>query len=99
IPIERRLLAPRDPARAFYFLGADKYGRDIFSRIVYGARISLSVGLVGIVCTFVLGMTIGGVSGYVGGRTDTLIQRGIEVINSFPHLPLWIALAAVLPGD
>jgi peptide/nickel transport system permease protein len=83
----------------FYFLGTDKYGRDILSRMIYGARISLSIGLIGITFTFVLGMTIGGISGYVGGRTDTLIQRGIEIINSFPHLPLWIALAAVLPGD
>ena len=84
---------------SFYFLGADKYGRDIFTRIVYGARISLSVGIIGIAFTFVLGMTIGGISGYVGGRTDLLIQRLIEIINSFPHLPLWIAIGAVLPQD
>jgi hypothetical protein len=54
-----------------FLLGADKYGRDIFSRMVYGARISLSVGLIGIAITFMLGMSIGGISGYVGGRTDT----------------------------
>lgn len=83
----------------FYFLGADKYGHDILSRIVYGSRISLSVGLIGIAMTFILGMTIGGVSGYLGGRVDLFIQRGIEVINSFPHLPLWIALGAVMPAD
>lgn len=83
----------------FFLLGADKYGRDIFSRSVHGARISLSVGLVGIVLTFVLGMTIGGISGYLGGRVDNLIQRGIEILQAFPQLPLWIALAAVLPGD
>ena len=80
-----------------YFLGADKFGRCVFSRIVYGARISLSIGLVSIVVTFVLGALIGGVSGYVGGRTDVFIQRVIEVINSFPQLPLWMAFAAVLP--
>jgi peptide/nickel transport system permease protein len=86
-------------APTFYILGADKYGRDIFSRIIYGARVSLSVGMIGIVFTFLLGMIIGGISGYVGGRTDNVIQRGIEIINSFPHLPLWIALAAILPSD
>jgi peptide/nickel transport system permease protein len=114
VPMERRFLgvdedaylaarpaAPgADPPRpSFYLLGTDKYGHDIFSRIIYGARISLSVGLIGIAFTFVLGMSIGGVSGYVGGAADTLIQRGIEIINSFPRLPLWIALAAVLPDD
>jgi len=112
LPLHRRLLAidraawqqlsttsPQPVAATFFLLGADKYGRDIFSRAVYGARISLSVGLVGIVLTFVLGMTIGGISGYVGGRTDNIIQRGIEILQAFPQLPLWIALAAVLPGD
>jgi peptide/nickel transport system permease protein len=84
---------------SFYFLGADKYGRDIFSRIIQGSRVSLSVGLIGIAVTFFLGMTIGGISGYVGGRTDNYIQRAIEIINAFPHLPLWLALAAVFPQD
>jgi peptide/nickel transport system permease protein len=83
----------------FYFLGADQYGRDIFTRMVYGARISLSVGLVGIVVAFVLGVLFGGVSGYLGGRVDTVIQRGIEIINAFPRLPMWLALGAAIPGD
>ena len=107
LPIERRLLAidaerwrgGPDLTPTFFLLGADKYGRDIFSRAVYGARISLSVGLVGIVLTFLLGMVIGGISGYVGGRTDNLIQRGIEILQALPQLPLWIAMAALLPGD
>ncbi|HYD83982.1 MAG TPA: ABC transporter permease, partial [Opitutus sp.] len=72
---------------------------DIFSRLVYGARISLSVGVVAIAVTFLLGVTIGGVSGYVGGSTDNVIQRLIEIVNAFPQLPLWLALGAVLPPD
>ncbi|MGD0092021.1 MAG: ABC transporter permease [Planctomycetota bacterium] len=83
----------------FYLLGADKYGRDVLSRMIYGARISLSVGLIGIAFTFLLGVTIGGISGYMGGWADMLIQRLIEIVNSMPQLPLWLALAAVLPGD
>lgn len=83
----------------FYFLGADKYGHDLFSRIIYGARISLTIGLVAIVITFFLGIIIGGISGYYGGIVDTLIQRSIEVINSIPHLPMWLAIGASMPAD
>jgi peptide/nickel transport system permease protein len=83
----------------FFFLGADKYGQDVFSRLIYGSRISLSVGLVSIAVTFLLGVTIGGISGYVGGVTDSIIQRVIEVVNAFPQIPLWLAFGAVLPVE
>lgn len=88
-----------ETAASFHFLGTDKYGRDIFSRLVHGARISLSVGLTAIAVTFVLGLTIGGISGYFGGAVDSAIQRVIEVVNAFPQVPLWLALGAVLPAE
>ena len=91
---------PGDEARYVYFLaGADKFGCDIWSRIVQGSTISLSVGLVGVFLSFLFGVVIGGVSGYCGGAVDTAIQRVIEIINSFPQLPMWLALAAAVPSD
>jgi peptide/nickel transport system permease protein len=107
VPMERHFFGVKTdgtapagaPAPAFYFLGATKYGQDIFSRLVYGSSISLSVGLASIVITFLLGVTIGGISGYVGGATDTVIQRVIEVVNAFPQIPLWLAFGAVLPPE
>jgi len=83
----------------FYLMGSDKYGHDVLSRLFYGARISLSVGLISIIVTFVLGVTLGGISGYVGGGWDNLIQRLIEVINALPQLPLWLAFGAIFPAE
>ena len=80
-----------------FLLGADRLGRDVFSRIVYGARISLSIGLVGVFLSLILGIVLGGISGYFGGLADNLIQRVIEFIRSIPSIPLWMGLSAALP--
>ena len=80
-----------------FLLGTDRLGRDILSRIIYGARISLTIGLIGIAVSFALGIVIGGLAGYYGGWIDNLSQRTIEIFRSFPHLPLWMALSAALP--
>ena len=90
------LVCPAENSTLF-LLGTDRLGRDVLSRIFYGARISLTIGLIGIVVSFVLGLVIGGIAGYFGGLTDMLVQRMIEIIRSFPELPLWMALSAVLP--
>jgi len=80
-----------------FLLGTDRLGRDVLSRIIYGTRISLTIGLVGIIFSFIIGITIGGLAGYYGGWIDNLTQRMIEIIRSFPELPLWMALSASLP--
>ncbi len=80
-----------------FILGTDRLGRDVLSRMIYGARISLTIGIIGITISFVLGMTIGGVAGYYGGWVDMIVQRLIEILQSFPQIPLWMALSAVLP--
>ncbi|HVM81386.1 MAG TPA: ABC transporter permease [Stellaceae bacterium] len=81
----------------FFFLGTDRLGRDMLSRVLYGARISLTIGIVGITISFWIGLTLGGLAGYYGGWIDSLVQRLIEIIRSFPELPLWMALSAILP--
>ena len=87
------------PGGTLFLLGTDRLGRDMLSRIIYGTRISLTVGLIGISISLLLGMTLGGIAGYYGGLADMVIQRLIEVLRSFPELPLWMALSAALPVD
>lgn len=85
------------PGGTLFLLGTDRLGRDIFSRIIYGARISLTIGLFGVMLSMLLGVTIGGLAGYYGGWVDSIVQRVIEIVRSFPELPLWMALSAALP--
>lgn len=98
VPMTRSLFGLGEGER-IYVLGADMLGRDLFSRILYGSRISLSIGLIGVTLSLVLGVVIGGISGFYGGLIDTLIQRLIEVLRSFPTIPLWLALSAAMPAD
>jgi peptide/nickel transport system permease protein len=88
-----------EEATPLFVVGTDTIGRDVLSRIFYGARISLSVGLVGVAISFILGLVLGGISGFFGGVIDEIIQRIIEVITTMPTIPLWMALAAALPRE
>ena len=98
-PTNIHLFGTADPDAKFFLLGADKQGRDMFSRIIYGSRISMSVGLLGVVLSFIFGIMIGGISGYYGGTLDVIIQRVIEFLRSIPTIPLWMALSAALPAN
>ena len=82
-----------------FLLGGDKFGRDLFGRVLYGGRISLTIGLVGVSISLFIGLLLGGLSGLYGGVVDNLIQRLIEFIRSIPTVPLWMGLAAALPAD
>lgn len=92
------LFSVSEPGKVF-LLGTDSNGHDLFSRVLYGSRVSLTVGLVGVFLSVVLGAFIGVVSGYYGGVIDNIVQRAIEVISSIPQIPLWLGLAAAVPPD
>jgi peptide/nickel transport system permease protein len=83
----------------FHLLGTDRLGRDLFSRLMYGTRISMSIGLVGVGISLFLGVLLGGISGYRGGVADIIIQRFIEFLRSIPTIPLWLGLAAAVPQE
>lgn len=99
IPGDIHLIGARNPEDPFFMFGSDRIGRDLFSRVIYSARVSLTVGLVGIALSFMLGILIGGISGLIGGALDNIIQRIIEIMISIPTLPFWLALAAMVPID
>lgn len=96
IPSRIHLMGVDKPGVLLLF-GTESLGRDMFSRVLHGARISLSIGLVGVALSFVLGCLLGGISGYLGGWVDNIIQRLIEFLQSLPTIPLWMGLAAAVP--
>jgi peptide/nickel transport system permease protein len=100
-PMDRKLFGVDVPheEQGLFLMGTDRLGRDMFSRVIYGARVSLSVGLAGVLVSLVLGILLGGISGYYGGATDNIIQRVIEFIRSIPSIPLWMGLSAALPAE
>ena len=97
IPWDRHLVGPVSPGEPMFLLGADRLGRDVLSRMVYGTRISMTVGLVGVALSLVLGILLGGIAGYFGGAIDVLVQRTMEILRSMPTIPLWMGLAAAIP--
>jgi peptide/nickel transport system permease protein len=100
IPTTRHLIGvDGDASQTIFLLGTDVQGRDLWSRLMYGTRISLTIGLLGVTASLVLGVVLGGLSGFYGGVTDTVIQRTIEILRSIPTIPLWMGLAAALPRD
>jgi peptide/nickel transport system permease protein len=99
IPMRVKFFGLEDPDVPLLLFGADRLGRDVFSRILYAGRISLFIGFGGVLFTFILGSILGGISGYFGGVVDEAIQRVIEVLISVPDIPIWIALSAALPRD
>jgi peptide/nickel transport system permease protein len=101
-PMSRHLIGVDpgvDASKTIFLLGTDVQGRDLWSRLMYGTRISLTIGLLGVTMSLVLGVVLGGLSGFYGGVTDTLIQRVIEILRSIPTIPLWMGLAAALPRE
>ncbi len=98
-PARRHLIGPVHEGDPMYLLGADRLGRDLFSRIIYGTRVSTSIGLVGVALSFFLGILLGGISGLYGGTVDIMIQRVIEFLRAIPTIPLWMGLAAAIPLD
>jgi peptide/nickel transport system permease protein len=102
IPTNRHLIGVDpglDASKTIFLLGTDVQGRDLWSRLMFATRISLTIGLLGVAVSLVLGVILGGISGFYGGMADTVIQRVIEILRSIPTIPLWMGLAAALPRE
>jgi peptide/nickel transport system permease protein len=101
VPANRHLLGVEgaQPEETLFLLGTDEQGRDLWSRLMFATRTSLVIGLAGVALSLVLGVLLGGISGFYGGAIDTVIQRAIEILRSIPTIPLWMGLAAALPND
>ena len=95
----RRHLVCAPEGATLFILGSDRLGRDVLSRILYGAQLSLTVGLIGITVSFILGIGFGALAGYFGGTIDWVVNRTIEILRSLPELPLWLALSAAVPSN
>lgn len=98
IPMSHKLFGPVDQSVPMYLIGADRLGRDVLTRLVHGTRVSMSIGLIGVIFSLVIGVILGGLSGYLGGAWDAIIQRLIEFVRSIPTIPLWLGLAAAVPS-
>ena len=91
-----RIICPPEEGELF-LLGSDRLGRDVLSRMIYGARLSMTIGLIGVAVSFAIGLILGGMAGYFGGWVDATVQRLIEIFRSLPELPIWLALSAAVP--
>ena len=99
IPVSRHLVGARDQSQRIFLLGSDRLGRDQWSRIMHATQTSMTIGLIAVTLSVILGIVLGGISGYLGGWVDQFIQRLIELLQSVPTIPVWLALSAALPGN
>lgn len=99
VKTDLRLFGPKESGEPMFIFGTDRLGRDMLSRVIFGARFTLSMGLIGVILSTILGIILGGISGYYGGKIDWVIQRVVEFILSLPTIPIWLALAASLPRN